>query len=140
MEPLKFSKYQYSIGLVTFASPVSGRFGEVEVGDMLGQQRTGLLLRKELALVIVDGRRSRFSIQELVDPGERGTQWASQPTRTTLITEPGSEPLTSHEFLEFSRSANVVTGPVFPDSTFAAVIKSLVRQDRYSDRWRRSPL
>lgn len=58
-DSLKFRKYHYGVGLMTISKPFSGRFDAVEFDDLLEQRGTNLILIKELALNIVDGRPCR---------------------------------------------------------------------------------
>lgn len=97
MEFINSNKYQFVVDLMTVANPVSGRFGVVEVDDMLEKQEVDLFLRIDLALAIVDGCHHGFSIQKLAGSAEPRAECASQPFRMTLIEAPGSQLFTDHE-------------------------------------------
>lgn len=60
----------------------------------LEQLGTDLLLREELALATVDGRRCCFCTQNTVDSREPGTEWPSQLIQMNLIKAPGAQALT----------------------------------------------
>lgn len=68
-ESLKSSKDQYGSGLVIVADTLSRRFSAAKVDDMLKQQRMNLLVRKEFALAILEGRQRRLSIPKPADSG-----------------------------------------------------------------------
>lgn len=71
---LEPSKYQYSVGRLTVANPVSGRLGAVEVSTMLEQQTTDVSFRKRFALSIANGGRSGYCFQKLADSVEQKTE------------------------------------------------------------------
>lgn len=104
IEFLKFKKCEYVAGLMTVANVVMGRFGAVEVDDLLEQQVTGLFLRKGFALAITDGHHRRSSIPNLTYSGEPASKCASQPIRKTLTKAPGFQLSTDHELLKLKIS------------------------------------
>lgn len=97
MESLRFNKYQYAVGAMDVANPVSGLFGAVKVGNMLEQRGTDVILEKEFALATVNGRRRRSCSQGLSNCGELGAEWTLQLLWMTSIETPCSLLLTDHE-------------------------------------------
>lgn len=61
---------------MTVASSGFGRFGALEVSNVLEQRGTDVFLKMELSLAIVDGRHRRSITQKLADSGERGVAFA----------------------------------------------------------------
>lgn len=55
---------------MTDAHSTSGSYGVVKVDDLLEQHRTGLFLKKELALAIASGRDRSSCVQKLADAGK----------------------------------------------------------------------
>lgn len=112
---------------MTVTKFVSDRFGAVEVEDMLEQQEPDLFLKEEIALAIIDGRHRRFCARKLADSGKQGTEWASQPTRLTLMKAAGSQVFTDQEVLKLSRSPNIMRELVLQDTSLIAVIESVAQ-------------
>lgn len=106
--PSKAYIYQYLVGLMTFANPVSGPLGVFIIDEMLEQRMAELFEKEDLSPAIVDGRHRRSCLEKLAESGEPGTECASQPTCMTLIKAPGSEVVTVHNLLKLSWSANVL--------------------------------
>lgn len=74
MKSLEFNKYRYGVGLLFVATPVSGRFGAVEVDSMLEQQGKELILKKNLRLVPSTVATVAPCSQKLADSGVPGAE------------------------------------------------------------------
>lgn len=97
-ESLESNRYWCSAELSIVASPVSERFGAVEVTELLEQRGTDLFLRKEFGFATVDGFQRPSRIRKPADYDEARTDWASQPIRMTFMETLGfwSLPLISY--------------------------------------------
>lgn len=130
---LKANKYQYGVGLMNVANPVSGPLGALTVDEMHKFRSTEFLLKKSFSRAVFDGRHCRSLIEKLAESGESGTEWTLQSAQMILSKAICFQVLTDYELLRLSWSARVLSGLVLRDTSLISIIKSLVQYSEMFD-------
>lgn len=133
MESSKTNKHQYSVLLMTRASPASGKSGSVSFDSMLKQSGKDRFLKASFMLATVDGRHRRPCSRKLVTFELPATERATRLLRIAIITALDSKAFTDHKLLKLSTPTNELSRLVLQGLRFKAVMKSLVQYRKTLD-------